>query len=332
MLQIYQRGGNVAKSKFDFSLLTPIDEKKSSFEENLQPIEDESLEDEGEYLDNLPEPEGFWKKLPRNILIGLTHAGRNLHNLPHDIAQGFESGTKDIGATLNQLKGPRIKQTPISESLPYDANEYGDVFGQEGDPTLLDSLIQGGIEHAPEIMGAGGIIRAGLRKYPITSRGAGRRLRKADRFATERNISPIPPGFETIEESIPFLPKTHATRELLKKAEQGDYNSLFSLQSQIGKHERDLRSSSLASERLLAPQAQDLKRKILNDLETGLRAHGHNDIADLMREGINDYRKYIKFREDVKPIIKKIGIPTSALAFVGLLSTKGKKLASKFMD
>lgn len=332
MLQIYQRGGDVAKSKFDFSLLTPIDENNSEFEKNLQPMEEDLPEDEGAYLDTLPEPEGFWGKLPRNILIGLTHAGRNLHNLPHDIAKGFESGTQDIGDTLNQLKGPKIKQTPISESLPYDPNEYGDVFGQEGDPTLMDSLIQGGIEHAPEIIGAGGLVRAGLRKYPITKGAGARQLRKAEKLASEKNISPIPPGFETIEESIPFLPKTHASRELLKEAEKGGYKPLFSLQSQIGKHERDLRKSPLAGERLLASQAQDLRLKILDDLETGLRAHGHNDIADLMRGGLTDYRKYIKFRDEVKPLLKKFGIPPTVIGILGFGIKKGKKLASKFID
>ncbi len=44
-------------------------------------------------LDALPEEPGFLSKLPRNIAIGLTHLGRNVHNLPHDITKGVESGS-----------------------------------------------------------------------------------------------------------------------------------------------------------------------------------------------------------------------------------------------
>ena len=322
MLLIYQRGGNVAKSKFDFSLLTPVDESNSEFQKNLQPIEEELPEDEGAYLDTLPEPEGFWKKLPRNILIGLTHAGRNLHNLPHDIAQGFESGTKDIGATINQLKGPKIKQTPISESLPYDTNDYSDVFGQEGDPTLMDSLIQGGIEHAPEIIGGTGLLRGGLRRLKGTHQ-----LDAIEKIINKEGLAGFNYPNQMIEEAKKFLPPTNATKELISEVNSGKYSPAFKLQSQIGHHQRKLSKSPLASENsIMAPKAGELKQNMLDHLESVLRSSNHTKEADLLRTGINNYRQYKKVMDAALPIIKYLGIPTTILTSLGFGYKQGKKL------
>lgn len=285
------------------------------------------------YLDNLSNSENFLSKLPRNILIGLTHAGRNLHNVPHDIASSLEQRTKPIGDIFNKLPGPSLSSgKPISEYLPYDPQDYGDVFGQKGPPSLFDSLIQKGVEHAPELYGFGGLVKSGLRKFPITQKGAARQLRDAEQLIQQRGVDLNPMHPQLINQSYPFLPKTHATNELLKKSASGEYGPSFSLQSQIGHHERALRKSPLASERLLAPEARELKQRILSGMETNLRSQGHHDIADLLKGGLDDYRKYIKFRDEIKPIIKKLGIPTSVMAFLGFGTKKGKQLAGKLID
>ena len=61
-------------------------------------------EDPGAYLDSLGPQEGSHPL--RDIIIGLTHAGRNLHNFPHDIAQGFEQATAPIGQAFESDAGP----------------------------------------------------------------------------------------------------------------------------------------------------------------------------------------------------------------------------------
>lgn len=283
----------------------------------------------GKQASQMQEPEGFWGKLPRNILIGLTHMGRNVANFPHDIVQGFEGATSpfgDVTKELNQAQIPSEQRRPISSYLPYDPQSYADVFGQKGEGTLMDNLIQKGVEYAPEIMGGRALIKAGLHKYPVTQRGAARQLRMLDKMIKEREIGNIPLSAESLEESKPFLPQTHATREMLKGAAEGEYNPAFSLQSQIGHHERNLRKSPLASERLLAPQARELKQRLLGEMQKALRESGHHEAADLLKGGINDYRKYIKFRDTAYPLIKKLGIPSSALALIGLGLHEGKKL------
>jgi hypothetical protein len=321
MLLIYQRGGNVAKSKFDMSLLKPVNERNADFESQLKPLEEE---DEGAYLDSLPEGDSFLHKLPRNILIGLTHAGRNLHNLPHDVSKLAEW-------PIEKLAGP-LKH-PLSSYLPNDEQDYSDVFGgNKNENTLMDSLIQGGIEHAPELIGAGGLIKSGLRKLPITQKGAARQLKEAEKLIEQRGINNFQTNYPLLQEASQFLPKTHASGEMLQGVINGEYKPAFALQSQIGKHARDLAKSPLASERLLAPQARELKGVILHEMEQALRSTGHHKEADLLKGGIEDYAKYMKFREKALPVLKKLGIPTTGLALLGLGTNKGKRIATKLLE
>lgn len=309
----------MAKSKFDMSLLKPIDENNAAFESQLKPVE----QDSGDYLDNLPEGEGFFHKLPRNLLIGLTHAGRNFHNLPHDLSKLAEWPVEKL---VGELKHP------LSSYLPYDEKDYSDVWGGNRDEnTLMDSLIQGGVEHAPELIGAGGLIKAGLRKFPISQRSAARQLKEAEKLIEERGINNFQTNYPILQEASQFLPKTHASGEMLQAIINGEYKAAFALQSQIGQHARNLAKSPLASERLLAPQAREMKQIILNEMEQALRSTGHHKEADLLKGGIEDYAKYMKFREKALPVIKKLGIPTTGLALLGLGTNKGKRVASKLL-
>ena len=333
----------MAKSKFDISLLKPLDEKNENFENNLTPLEDKE-EDIGEYLDNLPKQGGFLSKLPRNILIGLTHAGRNLHNLPHDLAVGAEKSGESFGNLIKKSlplpkefqekleSRPKHAQLKLSEYLPNDTNSYADVFGQKDEGTLLDNIIQKGFEHAPEILGGGSALRAGLRRFPVTQRGAVRQLREAERLINERGINNFQMNPELLQETVNFLPRTHASREMLQGIMNGEYRPAFALQSQIGQHSRNLAKSPLASERLLAPQARELREHILHQIEHALRSTSHHQEADLLRGGLRDYRSYMQFRERVLPVLKKIGIPTTGLAALGIGVSKGKNLATKLLE
>lgn len=311
----------MTKQKFDFSLLKPV-EDKPAFQDNLKPIEGD--EDEGAYLDQLPEGESFWKKLPRNILIGLTHAGRNLHNLPHDISKLAEWPAEKIAGPLKH---------PLSSYLPYDETDYSDVFGGNPDAnTLMDSLIQGGIEHAPELISAGGAAKSLLRRFPITRRGAARQLKEAEKLVGERGINNFQMNYPLLKEASEFLPNTKASGAMMEGILKGEYKPAFALQSQVGHHARNLAKSPLAAERLLAPKAQEIKQLILHEMEQALRGTGHHEVADLLRGGITDYAKYMKFKEKALPIIKKLGIPTTGLTLLGLGTHKGKKLIGKIID
>ena len=114
--------------------------------------------------------ESFAQKLPRNLLTGLAGLGHATLNAPHDIAKWAEdlSGPSNRRAGIDESKRWIPK---LSELIPYqEEHNYAEMLGQKGPGTLADVAIQKGVEHAPEIMGLTGLVRAGLRAAPVTAR------------------------------------------------------------------------------------------------------------------------------------------------------------------
>lgn len=334
MRLIYQRGGHVSNSKFDYSLLKPMKSgakgaansatngAESGFNMNaLTPIEEGEAEIE----------RGFLSKLPRNIAIGLAHAGRNLHNIPHDVAVMAENTiAPDISNAFRSLPFSENlhMQNGISGQLPYDTNDYSKALGQQGSSTLMDDLIQKGIEHAPELAGIGSLLKAGALSYPITRRLASRKLRNVENMVNEQKLLGFAPTNQSIQEARRFLPRTPATSEMIGNVLGGDYGAAFAMQSQIGHHARKLGKSPLASENLRAPEARSLKQNLLGQLSDSLASKGYIKDAAELREGIEDYAKYMRYKENILPKLKSIGIPTSILALFAL----GKKGVKKIVN
>lgn len=267
---------------------------------------EQNAEDPGAYLDTLSgkPAESFLSKLPRNILIGLAHAGRNLHNLPHDVVK-----------TAEFLGGSG--EHPLSSYLPNDTEDYSSAFGgDQAKDTLMDKLIKGGIEYAPDLIGAKGLIKAGVGRLKGTHY-----LSQVEKAAQESghafHYSPA-----SLEEAKSYLPKSHATKEMIEASESGNYPASFAIQSQIGKHQRDLAKSFLPADRLLSPQVGDLKQSMLGELGSLLESHGMKEEAALLRKGINNNRQY----HQLKNVIKKYGIPTSVAGAGFLGYRKAKKL------
>jgi hypothetical protein len=287
---------------------------------------DESEEDAGAYLDSLPEPEGFFHKLPRNIAIGAVHAGRNLHNAPHDIVQTGENALQQLGHNFDKFMPQFAQQNgnknPLSSHLPYDPNDYAAALGQEGEGTLMDQLIQKGVEHGPEIYGGGGLIRGGFRRLKGTHqldevRRAARNLPEAFNY---------PP--EMIQGARRYMPRGQATEDLIQNSQRGGYQPSFDVQSQVGHHQRQLANSPLVAERRQAPLAGDLKQSMVNHLERVFRHEGMHEEADMLRQGINNYGQYMRIKNAVMPALKKFGIPTSILAALGFGYKKVKQAFS----
>jgi len=247
-----------------------------------------------------PRDESFLKKLPRNILTGLTHAGRGLHNTPYNLSKLAEwPGEK--------LFGP-LKH-PLSSYLPHDEESYADVFGQKGPGTPADNLIQTGIEIAPDIIGGLGMLR-GLGLLPhLTRKGAAKNLARAREAGMKRNISPLEINPGLIEDTRQFLPNTTPYRNLIDEASYGDYNKLFSLQSDLGKHAGNLSKDWFSkANRAHGKAGLGVRSNILKEMKESLRQQGHGDIADLLTKGQKEYRKYMKF----KPYRNAIGLAGAA--------------------
>ena len=131
--------------------------------------------------------ESAWKRIPRDVLIGLTHAGRNLHNLPHDIASGVDYVGSGIGRMLGAKEFQNGQSSHLADYLPYDEQNYADVWGQKGAGSTLDNVLQKGVELAPDIIGGANALRS-LKLLPhLTRRGASKSLVKAKELAKGRN-------------------------------------------------------------------------------------------------------------------------------------------------
>ncbi len=193
----------MAKSKFDESLLEPLEEESSSnknansFNESLlAPIEEEN-----QYLP--PKKEGLGTTLPRDILIGLSNLGHKTINTSYDLAKNIESQGKQFGNEVNKAlpmdkyigtnklpgsgsyfqnlvnsfnKEHNVPDELInkdwnqsaSEKIPHQQEyDFAKLLGQEVTPSTGSEIIQKGIEYAPELAGIGSLLRG----IPLTARG-----------------------------------------------------------------------------------------------------------------------------------------------------------------
>lgn len=247
--------------------------------------------------------QGFLNKLPRNIGSGLLSGATGLANLPYE-------GAKLIG-------------NPGAEYVPhFGEHDYGKMLGLTGEPTTSDKAIQMASEFALPIGGAAKAGAKGLKALgkvvadlPLTRGMASKALKQAEKLSTERNVIGLPIDKQVLKDIPQFLPKTEPYRKLLQAAKKGDYKSLFTLQSDLGKHSRQLTKSSSGAERLHGMEAANTRKRLIEAMRSKLSASGHKDIADLMQHGQNRYRQYNKLKEKVyKPAMKGAkyaGIPVS---------------------
>lgn len=270
--------------------------------------------------------ESAWKRIPRDVLIGLTHAGRNLHNLPHDIASGIDYVGSGIGRMLGAPEFQNGQSSHIADYLPYDPQNYAETWGQKGAGTTLDNALQKGVEIAPDVIGGLNALRS-LKILPhLTRKGASKNIVKARELGKTKNIAPLEVNPDLIEDTRQFLPNTTPYRNLIDEAGYGDYNKLFSLQSDLGKHAGGMSKDWFSkANRAHGRAGLEVRSNILNEMKQSLRKEGHGDIADLLTKGQDEYRRYMKFKPYRNALI---GVGTASLLPRNLWIDLAKKLAT----
>lgn len=274
--------------------------------------------------------ESAWKRITRDVLIGLTHAGRNLHNLPHDIASGIDYVGNGIGRAFGAPEFQNGQTSHLADYLPYDEQNYADVWGQKGPGTQVDNMLQKGVEWAPDVIGGLNALR-GLKILPhLTRKGASKNIVKARELGKTRNIGPLDVNPDLIEDTRQFLPNTTPYRNLIEDAGYGDYNKLFSLQSDLGKHAGGMSKDWFSkANRAHGRAGLEVRGNILNEMKNSLRQEGHGDIADLLTKGQDEYRRYMKFKPYRNALI---GVGTASLLPRNLWIDLAKKLATMKSD
>lgn len=106
----------------------------------------------------------------------------------------------------------------------------------------------------------------------------------------KRKVS-IPVDKAYLARAEEILPKTRATRKLISDAEQGDYNAVHDLQSHLyNKGTKALASDDIA----ISNQGEeiiDLRNMINDDLKNYLVQNGHADIAHVLGQGKDVYKR-----------------------------------------
>lgn len=259
----------------------------------------------------------------RDVLIGATHAGRDFHNLPHNIAGLIDL----VGSKMGRALGAPSLQTQdsnIASYLPYDPKDYSETWGQKGEAAPVDYAIQKGVQYAPDVYGVFNALRGlGILPY-LTKKGASKSLVKAAELVKNRNLAPLNVNPDLVDDAAQFLPKTTPYKNLINDAAYGDYNRLFKLQSDLGKQAGALSKDWFSTaNRLHGRAGLDLRKNILNEMQASLKEQGHNDIADLLSKGQEEYRKYAK----IKPYRNAIALTAAgALLPKNALLNLGKKL------
>ncbi len=82
-----------------------------------------------------------------------------------------------------------------------------------------------------------------------------------------------------------------------QKVKPNNYQKLFDLQSDVGKHAADYAKSWIsAADRAHGRAGLQARNALLEDMHRALKENGHGDISDLLRKGQEEYRRYSKFK------------------------------------
>lgn len=264
----------------------------------------EIVEDSGQgEWESVPQQQGFWSKLPKNIVAGLAglakHTGEGLIQGQKSI-EDFGAGVQNI---MGQMPGPKMPQAqpllPTSEQNQQMLEEYLpqskiQELGPEN-ATLMDRIIQGGITYAPEI---GGLAVGAVKASPyLFKKVAARPYKKAIKALEKENVTHMPSPMELIEDAKTYFKPSAANRALIQRAEEGDIQAIFKLQSDLGKISAPYTKNIFsAAERDYGRAGLKTKGEILDAQQEFFKGRNLEEIAKLFEKGRKQYRGYHKFK------------------------------------
>ena len=214
-----------------------------------------------------------------------------------ELAQGINRAPKNIADyaanRLHLIPEAWANKIPTAPSLDESIEQY---LGQPKNPG--DALSRGLARNADLLYAANALGRA---MPHLTKRGAVKKLEKGKKLASERDIGTLNVDPELIKDAQQYLPNNLAERNLIEGSNYGDYKSLFDLQSDLRKISQ-ARTGKLS--KIFSPETNlkgragmRSRNSLLNAIHENLQSMGHNDISDLLRQGQNDFRRYMEFRK-----------------------------------
>lgn len=98
----------------------------------------------------------------------------------------------------------------------------------------------------------------------------------------KREIPNMKLSDDLLEEAQSHLPITRASKNLIENAKNGDHESVFKLQSELGKRGFKRLSHDMPSENDVGELMLDTRDKILENMRNHFKDTGHTDLSDTM--------------------------------------------------
>ncbi len=264
---------DLAKSGYNFATQTLPDyyqAAKTEVPAFLNPIEaaKHPLHRAGQVLAGALEQGQNINRLPRNIV---DYAANRLHLLPKEWEGKFPVGQDITPAIQNTFGEPQYPGEGLSR-------EIGKNF-----------------------LNLAGTATAINRMPHLTKKGAVKKLNiNKQRMSGEEPLNVNP---ELIEDMRKYLPDDSAYRDLIDAAHSGDYNKLFNLQSDVGKHSAKRTSDWFSSaQREKGRAGHEAVNALLNAMHKDMQVKGLRKESELLSQGRNDYRRYKKFKKVTNPL------------------------------
>lgn len=275
----------------DLKRWTPQENRWTPKEE----ISPEQQSQEDIYAQSEQSPRG-WKDSLRDLGYGVAKGTKGIADLlrsPLDdkfaesMAKRFGEKIPDINKEIEKIKSPNPSLGGKALQL---AGEYGLPFAAA--PRTSYAALR-----------AGGTALANM--MPITRGIAGAPIRRGLAAIPEGTSTPI--ARDVIAEARRFLNTPHAgpirstIEPVLARAEAGDSQAVFDLQSSLGTLAHDLTSfPSFGTERAAGRGARDLQQNILGHWYDSLREHGLGHAADNIAMGRGRYRNYQQYAKHLR--------------------------------
>lgn len=241
-------------------------------------------------------------RFAQNLGAGFANLGHGVLSAPGNVRDYLVK--KDIAPK----DSPSFR---FPESVVPKEYNYAEALGAKGHKPG-DELIRGipaGIASIP----FANRLFAALSDIPITGGAGARALNEVQHGLHERGMGRIglPPEIEQDIVNNQFLRNTAANRRMMDRARRGNYNDLFSLQSDLGRRQRGFTRNPFFSEREFGRDIGLTRQDLLTHMRNQIREAGHGDLADLMQHGQNRYRQAMAFQpwRDAAIAAALVGVP-----------------------
>lgn len=274
-----------------------------NFLPSLQQLPSEAVGAGKQLLTNYP-------RYAANAVGGFGELGHGLLSIP--------GNTRDYLARKELIP----QSTPsfrLPESILPKEYNYAEALGAKGHEAG-DELIRSGAKQLFAAAPATKLFELAS-EIPLTKGVGGKKLNAVRAEIKNRGGFNLEIPKDILKDAKQYLPKDAPTKKLLQKAQSGDYDSLFTLQSDLRKRGSALQRSFSGAERNHGFDAQNLRNRLLNAMKEDLGKKGHGDLADTLSLGQKRYAQHMRYR---KPVAGAIAL--------GLGHNKIKKIYNLLTD